>query len=198
MMMLAWAWLGSCAAQRVASVDPLGDVPEDFGVEISIMVDPPDVAADASLQPSRYVLMSDGLLYYGFDEVGGQPGRIWMPPPVRVLTRAQVAEVWSLARQLGFADANAGDAPSNFRLVDPPQNEALYLMRLSSHERRWDFIQRMPVEQVPQSAMHVFVRHLAQLAWVDERPPQERPVAPKRYDFGPDPYERYRSSNDSK
>ena len=177
----------------------MGDVPEDFGIELSILVDPPrSDMVDASVQSSRYVLLPDGTLHYGVDELGGAPGRTWLPPAVRTLSRAQVAEIWSLARQLGFADADAGAAPTNFRLVAPPQNEALFLLRLSSHERRWDFLRRMPREQVSQSAMHVFVRHLAQLVWVDERQAPERTVAPKRYDFGPDPYERYRSPNNSK
>ena len=41
----------------------MGDVPEDFGIELSILVDPPKSdMVDASVQSSRYVLLPDGTL----------------------------------------------------------------------------------------------------------------------------------------
>jgi hypothetical protein len=196
--MTCLAALVSCASQRTTDVDPLGGLPEDFGLELSLLIDPQHALADhVALQSSRYVLAPDGTLFYGVDELGGPPGRVWLPPPVRTLSRAQVAEIWSLARQLGFADPASGAAPTNFRLVKTPSQEALFLLRFSGMERRWDFVQRINLEDVTQSAMHTFVDHLARLAWA-ETAVIKRPQTPQRYDFGPDPYERYRTPSNAK
>jgi hypothetical protein len=42
------------------------------------------------------------------------------------------------------------------------------------------------------TAEAALVRELAALAWANELPNDRVMVIPKRYDFGPDPYERYR------
>jgi len=181
-----------CARRQQVSADPLGAAPTDFAIELTILtgLDTP-TSSEAHLRQSRYVLFADGSLCQG-DDPQRAHGPDWLPPLTRVLTRRQVAETWSLAQQLGFTDpANAQRGAVNFKLMAPPKDGVAYLAAISGWGERWTFVRAGALGE-PDPAMVQLSRDLARLAWATDQLPAAISLAPKRYDFGPDPYARFR------
>lgn len=203
---LSWLFtmlaLTSCASQPQAGVDPLGASPSDFSLDVTVLTagaaradeETSSVGVSSHLRPARYVLLADGTLRYGNDPDGAMSPN-WLPPVTRILSRRQIADVWSLCQQLGLTDPNAGDPIVNFRLVRPSSGERMYMVGLSGSGDYRNFVRSAPINQEPDPAMAKLVRLLAELAWADEMRDADARIAPKRYDFGPDPYTRYRSNN---
>jgi len=198
------AWPGAgCQQQKRVSTDPLGAAPTDFALELTILTPPPALSAATApatmpatavhLRQSRYVLFADGSLYQG-DDPEHAKGADWLPPLTRVLTRRQVAEVWTLAQQLGFTDPDKSSGATNFKLASPPENgRVMYLATFGGWGHRWTFA-RPCTEADPDPAMTQLVRELAQMAWSSDLPAAAGYIMPKRYEFGPDPYARYRQT----
>lgn len=182
-----------CAQEQRTSVDPLGVAPTDFALEMTILTGPSaPTSSEAHLRQSRYVLFADGSLYQG-DDADRAKGADWLPPLTRVLTRRQQADLWSLAQQLGFTDpANAHGGAVNFKLVSPPADGVAHLAAFSGWGERWTFVRPGELAD-PDPAMTQLARELARLAWASDQPPAVISVEPKRYDFGPDPYARFRA-----
>lgn len=185
--------MGGCAATPEFSPDPLGVTPMDFAIDLTVLSGE-DMKGhpEAHLRQSRMVLFSDGSLHFGTDN---ERGADWMPRLTRRLTREQVAEIWSLSQQLGFADPENGSVPTNFNLVQPEASEVVYLMAFTGGDTRWEFVRRSDLSedgsQVDPASL-ALVRKLAELAWASDLPFDDLTVMPNRYDFGPDPYARYR------
>lgn len=192
MVMLMAAALGGCSAPPHASVDPLGAAPADFTLDVTVLAGR-DVqqTGEAHRTQSRYVLFPDGSLHHAVD-VERERGGDWLPPLTRMLTRAQMAEVWSLAQQAGFADPSTADETINFKLVTAAPNEIVYLAGVSASGDRWNYIRRGPADQPSDAGITQLVRLLAQLAWASDLADPRVKIQPRRYDFGPDPYARYR------
>ena len=187
--------LVGCASAPNPSADPLSPAPEDFTLDITVLRGrAADALAAAHLRPGKYVLFSDGSLHFG-----SQPdrGADWLPDPVRTLDRRQVAGIWSLARQLGFIASSETSAPINLTLIEPPRNGLAYLVAVAGSGQRWTIVRRSAASEPPDPACAALVRHLAELAWVTDVPANQPWVMPVRYDFGPDPYARYRTHADT-
>jgi hypothetical protein len=191
LLMLLTALFAGCAKKQRVSSDPLGVAPADFAIELTILTGPQTFASnEAHLRQSRYVMFADGSLYHG-DDVERMKGGDWLPPLTRVLTRRQVAEIWSLAQQLGLTNPANPTAEINFRLVQPAPDGVTYLAALTGWDERWTFERPSSFDQ-PDPAMTQLARALARLAWASDQPAANAMIMPKRYDFGPDPYARYR------
>jgi hypothetical protein len=209
-LLAALVLMTACAATPQAKLDPLGAAPADFTVDVTVLVRPESSAATepadsqpaasqpspAEQRPARYVLLADGSLRSGNAD-DHEIETDWRPPITRVLSRRQIAEIWSMAQQLGLADPSAGDAVANFNLIEAKPGERVYLVALSGSGEYWNFIRRSPIDADPDPAIAKFVRLLAQLSWADEMPDTSGKLMPRRYDFGPDPYARYRQSGSS-
>ncbi|MCZ6834882.1 MAG: hypothetical protein O7G85_03835 [Planctomycetota bacterium] len=189
-VMFVFLALGSgCSSPQGVSDDPFAVTPMDFSLDLTVMLgDSVSYRPEAHLHPSRCVLFPDGSLYYGESAALGADS---MPPLVRRLNRRQVAGVWSLAQQLGFADPENGSEPVNFSLIEPGHDEIVDLIRFTAEGRRWEFVQRATIDS-PDPASMQLVRLLAQLAWASDTRMASEATAPIRYDFGPDPYAIYR------
>ena len=174
-----------------SQIDPL-EVPADFSLDMTVWADVADAAAgqpdaDPHLRTGRFILFCDGSLHWS--------GRVEdpedeMPPLRRILRRADMAALWTLIRQLGMDDATKATSAVNVRLVEPPPGHVLYLAVLTADGQRWAFQRQAPARDQPDPAMTSLVGRLRELAWADQV--DVVPVAPRRYDFGPDPYARYR------
>ncbi len=174
-----------------SQIDPL-EVPADFSLDMTVWADVADAAAgqpdaDPHLRTGRFILFCDGSLHWS--------GRVEapedeMPPLRRILRRADMAALWTLIRQLGMDDATKATPAVNIRLVEPPPGAVLYLAVLTGDGRRWAFQRQAPTPDQPDPAMTILVGRLRELAWADPADPV--PAAPRRYDFGADPYARYR------
>lgn len=183
------ALLPGCAAPPSVSGDPLAAAPEDFALELIMRCDketPP--APQVHQRPGRFIFLPDGSLHYAASD---RPDGL-MPERTRTLSRRQVAELWSLAHQLGLADPDAGHEPVNLDLIQPPPGGMVYLIAVTGHDRRWMFIDAAAAGEAPDPASVAIVRHLAELAWVSDEPEGRVMIIPRRYDLGPDPYARYR------
>lgn len=195
------AALASCATAPVdvadEEIDPLSGSPSDFSLEVTVLAPlVPEAAANvpvpAQLRQSRYVLFADGELHQGLDP-DHKWGADWLPPITRILSRRELAELWSLAQQIGFTDPKAGSPAVNFKLVKPGPDEIVTLAGFSGNGKRWFFERRQKVGSAEDPAMTQLVRRLAQLSWASDRAEPETLIVPHRYNFGPDPYARYRT-----
>ncbi len=182
--------LTGCAAPPEFAPDLLGAAPMDFTLDVTILMGE-DIKdrPEAQWRQSRYVLFSDGSLHYGADN---ERKADWMPDLARRLSRERVAEIWSLSQQLGFADPVNGDVPTNFMSISPASSEVVYLIAYTGSNHRWEFVRRTEPGNVDDPASVTLIRRLAMLAWADDQLSRDMPLMPSRYDFGPDPYARYR------
>jgi hypothetical protein len=165
-------------------------VPADFSVDLAVLT-APDLKRprEAEARPARFVVFCDGSLHWG---PRLDPGVDRLPPPRRTLTRRQIAEVWSLARQIGLADPALAGEVANLRLMEPQPGQVVYVAIFTGRGDRWTHVRRLDADEPIDPAWARFVRHLAGLSWAGEPPPEPVRAAPRRYDFGPDPYARYR------
>lgn len=188
--LLAAAWfLGGCAANtRAVHTD---GPPPDFSLDLTILVGNAATEEDPSrprhLRQSRYIVFPDGRLHYGADP---QRGPEWLPPAVRTLDWRSMKQLWAVAEEISLADPVRGELPFNFKLVTAERGEVVYLLAVTGQNQRWA-VTRANTQDAPDPAMTSLIEHLADLAWVEQFGEILRPL-PQRYDFGPDPYERYR------
>jgi hypothetical protein len=182
--------LGGCASSPESSSDPLSAAPEDFSLELVVRTGRgfPE-RSEAHLRPGRWVMLADGSLHYGPES---DHEADWLPARIRTLSRRQVAELWSLARQLGFANADLAGPATNLELIEPPADGLAYLIAFAGEGQRWSFVRSASADEPPDAAATILTRRLAQLAWVTDLPEERTVLSPHRYHFGPDPYARYR------
>jgi hypothetical protein len=191
--------LSGCAA---LAPPPPAVPPVDFTIDAAVVgslsepvarpaeVEGPEPAADDpvhGLVGHRFIVFPDGSLHHDVDQplTSGH-----LPPLRRVLTRAEMAELWGLAAD---ADLNRPEAAGrNLELLTAPTEAGPAIAVLVGGDGAW-WSHRQPLappgEVGPPAA--ALVRRLAELAWAGETT-RRAVVAPKRYDFGPDPYARYR------
>ena len=167
--------------------DPIASVPPDFQLDVRVLagtrVDDRDRLERRSC---HIVLLPDGALHAA---VGRDVRRGARPGLARVLYRDQVAEVWSLLNRLSLVGAgNAVDGP----VRAPGAKELVYVVEYTMNDERRRLVQRTPSPEAKETASTELIRNLGALAWLRDRPLQDSTVAPLRYDFGPDPWARYR------
>jgi len=175
-------------------------VPPDFALDVSVWcgADVPE-RPEAHLRPGRFIMFADGSLHYGVDVISRDArargedhgGLDWRPGRTRDVRHQDLVDLWALVERLGYGDPEGGTAPINPRLLDPPDAETIrYVITCVARRHR-----RMFVQDAGAALTHdpvALVRRLAALAWVTDQPMSNTYIAPIRYDFGPDPYERFR------
>jgi len=165
--------------------DPQGPPPIDVSIEMEIQPASGD-AELASLVPGgggQFLLNPDGVLQYG--RLGARNAD-WLPTATRRLSRGQLADVWLLVRQLGYADPADGQVT-----VAAPTEPGACRLSLTGWDTRWSFASRIGSEYSGDAAMLQLVERLASMLSLEPDRPA-RTIIPRRYDFGPDPYARYR------
>lgn len=180
---------GDQKAAAAVSISAAGPVPDDFSVDITILAAEEGPRAEA--RNARYVLFPDGTLRYA-----NLPGRgpNTLPPIVRRLNRRQVDELWNRARQLGLTDPSKADEVRNFRKVWSPWEGHVYLFAFTGDGDYWNFTRKVEPGEQLDPALRTFLRDMAALAWAKDQAEDEVAFDPKRYDYGPDPYAKYRAN----
>jgi hypothetical protein len=183
---------GDAGAGTGTGTDPLVPVPADFSLDLTVRAGPEPqegaVAPEVSLRPGHYVVFCDGALHWA---AGGAKTARTLPPHRRDLDHGQVAGLWSLLERLGYADPDHGAAPVNAMLLDASPGETISMCIITGNGRRWAFVSREGPDQEPDPAMPRLIEHLGGLAWATSAAPPAA-VGPRRTEFGPDPYARYR------
>jgi hypothetical protein len=190
LLLLLMVGMVGCASAPAID-DPIGEVPHDFSVDVAILLGRDiERSPEAHLRPLRMILFPDGSLHSGEHPRYGHVS--WMPGLVRRLNRDQMAKLYGLARELNLSDPDRGDEFINPMLLEPENSEIVYQLALAIGDRRWQFVRHFRPGEGADPAITRFIRHLAELAWETDLLPEEPVVMPHRYDFGPDPYARYR------
>lgn len=189
-MILAFATAG-CAAVRLADDDDAA-APADLTVDVAVLIgeDVPD-RPEAHLRQSRFVVFPDGTLHFAADE--GLDAND-LPGVTRALDAVHMARLWSMLRELGFAERDSSITIENPQTIEAAADEIVYVVSIVADDNRWMQVQRFRSGDVPPGDTMKFIRQLARLAWATDEPQRGVAVAPKRYDFGPDPYARYRET----
>ena len=168
--------------------DPLLDVPDDFELEIKVLVG--NKVADQDVLERRevhMVLFPDGTLHAaaGSEVIpGARPGL------ARTLLRGQVADTWALLGRLDLRDV--GDSPTR-PVRAPGQAEIVHVVDVTADGERRRHVLRF-VGSCRDSVSTTLVRSIGGLAWLTDAPQIGNDIIPLRYDFGPDPWERYRGT----
>ncbi len=136
----------------------------------------------------RFVLMPDGAL---LAEISPEMGFDVRPGRARVLNESQVGELRSLLDQLGFLDISTANGRGNPGAVAAAPDEVVHILWLSDQGKEWWFVRRFNADGIPDAASTRVLRTLAALGWMADRPADA--FLPRRFDFGPDPYARYRT-----
>lgn len=160
--------LVGCHAPPATSVEMPNSAPPDFSIDLAVVVGAavPEVR-DSGFLASHYVVFNDGALHYG-PPIRRSGDTNWLPPLVRTLSRRQMDELWSVARQLNLVEPDQRDEPMNFRLARPQEEEILYLAAFTGGGQRWNIVQHHHMDQSFVGSIPLLARHLAQLAWVQE------------------------------
>jgi hypothetical protein len=199
LVLLGWvaAGVGCASAPPSNSVlitalpDPLFDVPEDFELEILVMVG--RKVPDRDVLQRRNVsllLLPDGSLHAAVGEFvvpGTRPGL------ARTLYQDQVADVWALLGRLDLR--SVGTAPTQ-PIRPPGAMEIVYVLEVTYENQRRRLVDRL-VKDESNEAMVSLIRSMGGLAWLRDEAPPPNLIEPMRYDFGPDPWARYRATNRS-
>lgn len=163
--------------------------PEDLTVDITIMS---GSAMPESLKveerTSRYILFPDGALHAESGPYLTQKSR---PGRARWLYQQQIAQVWALCRQIGFADPSNANGPANPDMIRQARGERITIITLHANGQWWSYVRRALPDSKGDEASARLVRTLAALAWVPDFTPSD--LQPDRYDYGPDPYAMYRT-----
>ncbi|MEM7228763.1 MAG: hypothetical protein AAF432_08105 [Planctomycetota bacterium] len=173
----------------VASDDVFGIAPQDFALDVLVAAGPDQIESPlAHRRPGRFVVFPDGALHFGTDL---PPAADRLPPERRVLKQAQMAQLWGLLGELGLDAPDAGEPPRSEQLIMVGEDETVTLITVTAGGERWQ-VARLGPGDTDDAVATPLVRYLASLAWAADIPEPERLVRPVRYDFGPDPYARYR------
>ncbi|MDG2022136.1 MAG: hypothetical protein P8J59_09325 [Phycisphaerales bacterium] len=158
------------------------------------------------LRPARAIVLPDGVLRA---DVGADLGVDDRPGMTRSLYRSQLVELWKEMDVLDFGTPSAGNYSGNLELLEPGDDEVIQILHLQRDGRDWTIVRRFEIPEdasprdsstfdVEDPRMRSAMRRLAALAWAWDVPPDDSIRFPERYDFGPDPWSRYREDESLK
>ncbi|MCL4210466.1 MAG: hypothetical protein HRU76_16005 [Phycisphaeraceae bacterium] len=184
--------LTGCAGPRPGAGASPGVLPPDFSIDLTVLSSDADAATQPVHQrPSRYVVFPDGSLHVSFDPT---VATTTFPPFVRVLRRSELDALWELLQRLDLSDLDAAEPVGDLRIMSAEPGGWSTSAVIQVNGRRAWVRQRSSAPGASDSPLNRLTRALAQLAWASDEPDLKQLRIPMRYDFGPDPYARYRNN----
>ena len=177
--------LQSCTANQPIS-DPMAVAPDDFFLDVTVVTSEPHTLAH--MRSSRFVVFPDGSLHHG-DEEGWGPNTL--PARTRILSREQMATIWSRLEQMGMATSARADMTINFQLLPRPDTGSMYMIAVNARGDYWNFVRYIESDESVDPAFKNLIRLLGKFAWATDKPDVEAYVDPVRYDLGGNPYDRF-------
>jgi len=175
---------GGCSQPRVSQDDPLSGLPDDFSVDLTILVNPSGERAHE--RTSRLVVQADGALF--FDATPGR-GPNTKPGWVRGLNREEMARLWDVAIRNGLTNTAQADPVADLRRARMPgKGGSVWLLALTADGARWNYLRSYGPDAVPDAALRSFAREALALAWAPDTLEPRAIIEPSRWDFGPDPW----------
>jgi hypothetical protein len=204
--------IAGCAGPNRVDPADVAALPDDFTLDVSVAAGRKvGTQHGAHLQPMRYVVTPDGALRSGDASISAGSSVDSLPGVIRMLNRQQMESLWALVREAGLADPSRREPPTNLALFAAPDDQTIYLAQIQASEVNWSVRGPAPITLAAadhSTADHsteptesiasvdptltALVKRLAALAWVSDEPAGAQRPPPVRYDFGPDPYARYR------
>ena len=173
----------ACAPRMGPSKDPFGVVPDDFSVDLTILVAPDGDRAHE--RTSRLVVLADGSLHYD-----ARPGRgpNTMPGWVRQLDRTDMGRLWDAAERNGLDDATYADETADLRRGRMPSKGSVWLLAITAGGQRWNYLRAYAPGEDVEPSIKRFARAALTMAWAADTPDDAVVVDPVRWYFGEDPW----------
>lgn len=206
--------LGSCSAPPVGSQELSEDgiiaAAVVVGPELGHLIEAVPSNWPVEVRPGRAIILADGSLRA---DVGPSVGVDDRPGITRHLRRPQLVSLWRRLDELGLGSEDAGNFTGNPKLIEVGDREVVQILQLRRADRDWIVLDRFTVPETEaetdeepsirrrfepdlsgeNSRMRAAIRAIAALAWASDLPPDDTVRFPERYDFGPDPWARYRA-----
>jgi len=196
LIVLVMTVLHGCASDPSAvageQVDAFAVAPDDFTLDVLIL--PGEDRLDETLvhrRQGRFTLFPDGSLHSGIVSLDDADR---LPPPTRLLDRADVARIWSLLEQSGVSTSATGQPPRDERDLAVDDDAIVTVLSVHANGDRWQVVRTMR-DDTDDAVVAPIVRRLARLSWATDQPLSRRKIQPRRYHFGPDPYAQYRETS---
>ncbi len=187
--LLLAAGCASGPAPAAPDADPLAGAPADLTIDLIIQAGRDAVGREAAEdRNARFIVFPDGSFHAAY---GDDVNEHTFPPRIRRLSQTQLTDLWGLVRELGLNDAERGE-PVRPLEVDPDRYRIATVLTIRADGRPWTFTRLRDAAEPADPALRVFTRRLAAYAWAADYPVERIAETPRRYDFGPDPYARYR------
>ena len=208
-------FLASCSTPPVGSQELSEDgviaAAVVVGPELGHLIEAVPSNWPVEVRPGRAIILADGSLRA---DVGPSIGVDDRPGITRHLRRPQLVSLWRRLDELGLGTAEAGNFTGNPKLIEVGDREVVQILQLRRADRDWIVLDRFTVPEADvesddapllrrrfepdlsgeNSRMRAAIRAIAALAWASDVPPDDTVRFPERYDFGPDPWARYRPS----
>ena len=136
---------------------------------------------------------------------------VYLIPLLESANWEQVAVLWKSLKDLKYGSSDpgrTGEFRGNPALITVGAGEVAQILTIQADGDEWTIACRFTPHREDNGSlvsdgkapgeipsMRAFLRRLLALAWATDLPPEHRFAAPERYDFGPDPWSRYRSSS---
>jgi len=164
-------------------------VPQDFQIDVTVLAGETE-QGDRPIdeRTARYILAPGGDLHFS---AGPDLTTSASPGYVRTLEPAAVAQIWAIAA--GQISHSAVHDVPNIELVQAGEGQLTRLIIIQARGDRWFISRTRPIGGTESPDHDRLIRTLAAFAWATDAPDIDILRVPIRYDFGPDPYDRYRS-----
>jgi hypothetical protein len=189
--MLAGLTVAGCAASPRAGVaGPLPEsAPSDLTFEVRATRSDP---AHAGAQPSpvgRFVLLADGVLRYSHQ---GRTGSDLLPGRAVQLSLSEVDQLWRMVREMIETGRLVEGSPEQ---ADVTRAAAMPFVQVRAMRRTWTAAAPHAGSEAP-ATLAPLIEMLSSASGRDVDQAAASRAAPRRSDFGPDPYAMYRRPRD--